>query len=122
MTVDNGSLRRGNTKNSRTTKSLQPLKKFRDFKRFYLAPFYLNPTVQRWMIGVTSAIILALLLSPAIQLPSEHYQVGDVASADIKSTQDFLVEDENATLTKRIEAENWRNSSGLPSPLGSSTS
>jgi putative nucleotidyltransferase with HDIG domain len=81
------------------------LKKFRDFKRFYLAPFYLNPTVQRWMIGVTSAIILALLLSPAIQLPSEHYQVGDVASADIKSTQDFLVEDENATLTKRIEAE-----------------
>jgi putative nucleotidyltransferase with HDIG domain len=81
------------------------LKKLRDFKRFYLAPIYLNPPVQRWMIGLTSAIILALLLSPAIQLPSEHYQVGDVVSTDIKSTQDFLVEDENATLTKRIEAE-----------------
>jgi putative nucleotidyltransferase with HDIG domain len=81
------------------------LKKLRDFKRFYLAPIYLNPTVQRWMIGVTSTIVLALLLSPAIQLPSEHYQVGDVASADIKSTQDFLVEDESATLTKRVEAE-----------------
>ncbi len=82
-----------------------PLKKLRDFKRLYLAPIYLNPTVQRWMIGVTSTIMLALLLSPAIQLPSEHYQIGDVASANIKSTQDFLMEDENATLTKRIEAE-----------------
>ncbi len=81
------------------------MKKLHDFKRLHLAPIYLNPTVQRWMIGVTSTIILALLLSPAIQMPSEHYQIGDVASANIKSTQDFLVEDENATLTKRIEAE-----------------
>jgi membrane-associated HD superfamily phosphohydrolase len=31
--------------------------------------------------------------------------VGDVASADVKSTQDFLVEDESVTLKKRIEAE-----------------
>lgn len=103
--MDNGSLRRGNPKNSPAKKSPLSLKRLRDFKRSYLAPIYLNPTVQRWMIGVTSAIILALLLSPGIQLPYEHYNVGDVASADIKSTQDFLVEDENATLTKRIEAE-----------------
>jgi len=103
--VDNGSLRRGKSQNSRVKKSPLPLKKLRDFKRFYLAPVYLNPTAQRWMIGVTSTVILALLLSPAIQLPSEHYQVGDVATTDVKSTQDFLVEDENATLTKRIEAE-----------------
>jgi len=103
--VDNGRLRRGNSPSSRTKKSPLPLKKLRDFKRRYLAPIYLNPTVQRWIIGVISTIILALLLSPAIQLPSEHYQVGGVASSDIKSTQDFLVEDENATLTKRIEAE-----------------
>jgi len=102
--VDNG-LRRGPPKNSRAKKSPLPLKKLRDFKRLYLAPIYLNPSVQRWMIGVTSTFILALLLSPAIQIPSEHYQVGGVASADIKSTQDFLVEDENATLAKRIEAE-----------------
>jgi putative nucleotidyltransferase with HDIG domain len=103
--VDNGSLRRGKSQNSRAKKSPLPLKKLRDFKKFYLAPVYLNPTAQRWMIGVTSTVILALLLSPAIQLPSEHYQVGDVATTDVKSTQDFLVEDENATLTKRIEAE-----------------
>lgn len=103
--MDNGSLRRGKPQNSRAKKSRLPLKKLRDFKRLYLAPVYLNPTVQRWMIGVTSTMILALLLSPAIQLPSEHYQIGDVASVNIKSTQDFLVEDESATLTKRVEAE-----------------
>jgi membrane-associated HD superfamily phosphohydrolase len=82
-----------------------PLKKLRDFRRRHLAPIYLNSTVQRWTIGIVSAIILALLLSPGIHFPPEHYQVGDVASADVKSTQDFLVEDESVTLKKRIEAE-----------------
>ena len=103
--MDSESLRKGAPKNSRAKKSPLPLKKLRDFKRLYLAPIYLNPRSQRWMIGITFAIILALLLSPAIRLPSEHYQVGDVASADIKSIQDFLVEDESATLAKRIEAK-----------------
>jgi len=103
--VDNESLRKGTPRNSRAKKPSLPLKKLRDFKRLYLAPIYLNPTAQRWMIGITSTIILALLLSPTIRLPSEHYQVGDVASADIKSTQDFLVEDESATLAKRIEVK-----------------
>jgi putative nucleotidyltransferase with HDIG domain len=81
------------------------MKKLRGFKRLYLAPVYLSPTAQRWMVGITSTIILALLLSPAIRMPSEHYQVGGVSSANIKSTQDFLVEDESATLAKRIEAK-----------------
>ncbi len=103
--MDNGSLRKGTSQNSRAKKPSLSMKKLRDFRRLYLAPLYLNPTVQRWMIGITSALVLALLLSPAIRLPSEHYQVGDVASADVKSTQNFLVEDEGATLAKRIEAK-----------------
>ncbi len=103
--VDNGSLRKGTSQNSRVKKPSLSMKKLRDFRRLYLAPLYLNPTVQRWMIGITSALVVALLLSPAIRLPSEHYQVGDVASADVKSTQNFLVEDEGATLAKRIEAK-----------------
>ena len=103
--MDNESVRKGAARNSRAKKPSVPLKKLRNFKRLYLAPIYLNPVGQRWMIGITSTVILALLLSPTIRLPSEHYQVGDVASADIKSTQDFLVEDESATIAKRIEAK-----------------
>jgi putative nucleotidyltransferase with HDIG domain len=103
--VDNGSPRKGAPQNSRGKRSFLSTKKLREFRKLYLAPIYLNPTVQSWMIGIISAIILALLLSPAIRLPSEHYQVGDIALADIKSTQDFLVEDEGATLAKRIEAK-----------------
>jgi len=103
--VDNGSPRKGTTQNSRAKKSPLRLKKLRGFTRLHLAPVYLNPTAQRWIIGVTSTVILALLLSPAIRLPSVHYRVGDVSSVDIKSTQDFLIEDENATLAKRNEAK-----------------
>ena len=103
--MDNGNSRRGTSPKSRARKPPLLLRKLRELKKLYVAPVYLNPTGQRWMIGITSAVILALLLSPVIQLPSEHYRVGDIASADIKSPQDFLVEDENATLGKRIEAE-----------------
>jgi len=82
--VDNGSPRKGTTQNSRAKKSPLRLKKLRGFTRLHLAP---------------------VLLSPAIRLPSVHYRVGDVSSVDIKSTQDFLIEDENATLAKRNEAK-----------------
>jgi putative nucleotidyltransferase with HDIG domain len=103
--VNDGNLRKGKAQNSRAKTPPLPLKKLRDFKRLYLAPIYLNPTAQRWMIGITSTIVLVLLLSPAIRFPSKQYQIGDVSSTDIKSIQDFLVEDENVTLTKRIEAK-----------------
>ncbi|UCD71472.1 MAG: HDIG domain-containing protein [Syntrophobacterales bacterium] len=103
--MDDEGLRKAKRQNSRAKKKPLPLKKLGDFKTLYLAPIYRNPTAQKWMIGITSTIILALLLSPTIRLPSEQYRIGDVASADIKSTQDFLVEDENATLVKRDEAK-----------------
>jgi putative nucleotidyltransferase with HDIG domain len=64
-----------------------------------------TPSYQKWFIGIGTALLLTLLLSPMIQLPLKEYKVGDIASKEIKSIQDLLVEDEKSTQEKRIEAE-----------------
>ena len=64
-----------------------------------------TPYYQKWFIGIGTALILAVLVSPTLQLPLKKYQVGDIAHKEIKSTQDLLVEDEKSTQEKRIEAE-----------------
>jgi putative nucleotidyltransferase with HDIG domain len=62
-------------------------------------------TYQKWTIGIVTAILLTLILSPSLQLPLKEYKAGDIATKEIKSTQDLLVEDERSTQEKRIEAE-----------------
>jgi putative nucleotidyltransferase with HDIG domain len=64
-----------------------------------------TPTYQKWFIGIGTALLLTLLLSPTLQLPLKNYQVGDIVHKEIKSAQDLLVEDETSTQEKRIEAE-----------------
>ena len=64
-----------------------------------------TPTYQKWFIGLGIAIILTLLLSPGLTLRLKEYQAGDLATREIKSTQDLLVEDEKSTQEKRTEAE-----------------
>ncbi|MGD0917916.1 MAG: HDIG domain-containing metalloprotein [Thermodesulfobacteriota bacterium] len=64
-----------------------------------------TPTYQKWFIGIGTALLLTLLLSPTLQLPFKDYQVGDIVRKEIKSAQDLLVEDEKLTQEKRIEAE-----------------
>jgi hypothetical protein len=62
---------------------------------------------QKWTIGIVTVIFLTLILSPSLQLPLKKYKVGDIATKEIKSTQDLLVEDEKSTLEKRNEAEKY---------------
>ena len=62
-------------------------------------------TYHKWAIGIATAILLTLILSPALQLPLKDYKVGDIITKEIKSPQDLLVEDEKSTQEKRIEAE-----------------
>jgi putative nucleotidyltransferase with HDIG domain len=62
-------------------------------------------TSQKWTIGIVTAILLTLILSPSLQLPLRDYKVGDIATKDIKSSQDLLVEDKKSTQEKRIESE-----------------
>ncbi len=64
-----------------------------------------TPSYQKWFIGIGTALLLTLLLSPALQLSFKKYKVGDIAHKDVKSSQDLLVEDEKSTQEKRSEAE-----------------
>lgn len=64
-----------------------------------------DPVYQKWFIGVGTALLLTLLLSPSFQLPLREYKAGDIATKEIKSAQDILVEDRRATQEKRAEAE-----------------
>jgi hypothetical protein len=62
-------------------------------------------TFQKWAVGIVTAILLTLILSPSLQLPIKEYRVGDIATKEIKSSQDLLVEDERSTQEKRTDAE-----------------
>jgi hypothetical protein len=64
-----------------------------------------TPSYQKWFIGIGTALLLTLLLSPTLQLPFKEQKVGDIAHKEIKSAQDLLVEDEKSTQEKRVEAE-----------------
>ena len=63
-----------------------------------------TPSYQKWFIGIGTAILLTLLLSPSLQLPVKEYKAGDIATKEVKSSQDLLIEDEKSTREKRIEA------------------
>jgi putative nucleotidyltransferase with HDIG domain len=63
------------------------------------------PSYQKWFIGIVMAILLSLLLSPSLTLRLKEYNVGDIATKEIKSNRDLLVVDEKFTQEKRIEAE-----------------
>jgi hypothetical protein len=64
-----------------------------------------SPSTQKWFIGIGTALLLMVLLSPGLQLPLKDYQVGEIATKEIKSSQDLLVEDAKSTQEKRLEAE-----------------
>ena len=64
-----------------------------------------DPNNQKWFIGIGAALLITLLLSPSLQLPLKKYRVGDIATKEVKSTQDLLVEDLRSTQEKRAEAE-----------------
>jgi len=64
-----------------------------------------DPHYHKWFIGIGTALLLTLLLSPSFQLPLKKYKAGDIATKEVKSTQDLLVEDQRSTYDKRADAE-----------------
>lgn len=60
---------------------------------------------QKLLIGIVTAFIITLLISPTMQQGLKEYKLGDIATKDIKSTQDLLIEDEKSTTKKKLEAE-----------------
>ncbi|MCJ7784511.1 MAG: hypothetical protein MUP41_11310, partial [Desulfobacterales bacterium] len=64
-----------------------------------------TPSYQKWFIGIGIAILLTLLLSPSLTPHLKEYKVGDIATKEVRSMQDLLVEDEKSTQEKRAEGE-----------------
>jgi putative nucleotidyltransferase with HDIG domain len=58
----------------------------------------------RWAILAGVTIIFTILLYPSLVVKKHSYNLGDVATKDIKAKKDFLIEDENATETSRKKA------------------
>lgn len=64
-----------------------------------------TPNYQKWIIGIVTALVITLVLSPSFHLGFKEVNVGDIATKEVKSAQDLLVEDEKSTREKRAEAE-----------------
>ncbi|WP_246525500.1 HD family phosphohydrolase [Geomobilimonas luticola] len=59
----------------------------------------------RFILLFLAAAILAFLIIPGKQFHAVSYKVGDIATSDIRATQDYLLEDHPLTEKKRAEAE-----------------
>lgn len=76
--------------------------RIRDLFGFY----QLSEKRQRLLLIFLLASCLTLIIIPKGGFVPDHYAPGDIASRDIKSPRDMLVEDEPLTEKKRLEAEN----------------
>ena len=60
----------------------------------------------RFIILATTALLLTLTILPSQHLSTISYKTGDIATSDIRATQDLLVEDRALTEQRRKEAGN----------------
>lgn len=70
--------------------------------RFFSAK---HEKVAKTVLLLMSALILTLLIVPGQHFHTAQYNAGEIAPADIKSTQSYLLEDSELTEKKRDEAE-----------------
>lgn len=59
----------------------------------------------RCILVLVTALIITFLIMPSQQFISHSYKAGDIATSDIRATQDYLLEDRPLTENKRSEAE-----------------
>jgi len=58
----------------------------------------------RFILLITTAIILTSLILPSQHFSAIIFKAGDIATSDIRATQDYLVEDHALTEQRRKEA------------------
>jgi hypothetical protein len=58
----------------------------------------------RFILLVSTAMLLALTILPSQQISNLTYKAGDIASSDIRVIQDLLVEDKALTEQRRKDA------------------
>ncbi len=61
--------------------------------------------VTQTLLLLATALILTLLIVPSQHFHTSQYKAGEIAPADIKATQSYLLEDLSLTEKKRSEAE-----------------
>ncbi|RQW77932.1 MAG: HDIG domain-containing protein [Geobacter sp.] len=59
----------------------------------------------RCIVVIVTALLLTFLITPSQQFIPPSYKAGDIATSDIRATQDYLLEDRPLTEKKRTEAE-----------------
>lgn len=64
----------------------------------------------RFILLVSTALLLTLTILPSQQITKPSYKVGDIATSDIRVNQDLLVEDKALT-------EQWRKDAGKNAPV-----
>jgi putative nucleotidyltransferase with HDIG domain len=64
-----------------------------------------NEKRNRIILVLLTALILTCLIIPNLQFIPVGYKAGDIATSDIRATQDYLLEDRPLTEKKRAEAE-----------------
>jgi cyclic-di-AMP phosphodiesterase PgpH len=71
----------------------------------YHVPGVLRKTsVQKLLILTTCSLLVTILLTPSFVVETPFYQLGDIATQNIKAKRDFLIEDREGTARKREEA------------------
>ncbi|MBL7179417.1 MAG: HDIG domain-containing metalloprotein [Pseudomonadota bacterium] len=69
-----------------------------------LAKFLISNNYVHWSLLIGITIVFTIFLYPNLVIKTYPYQLGDVVEKDVKATKDFLIEDQEATKTKRREA------------------
>ena len=64
----------------------------------------LNARRNRFILLVTTALILTILILPSQHFSAVTFKPGEIATSDIRATQDYLVEDHALTEQRRKEA------------------
>lgn len=63
-----------------------------------------GPEIQKWTILVGLSVIISILLFPNVLTQPRTYQLGDVASRDIKASRELLIENNELTEKNRQDA------------------
>ena len=76
----------------------------RDRKKKAIHRFFSQSLHIRWMLLVLLVVIFTIGLHPGLLINRHHYKVGDIAKSDIKASEDFFIENKDATAALRRQA------------------
>ena len=76
----------------------------RDHKINTINRYFTSSLQVRWGLLILIAIVFTVSLYPRLVVKKHRYEVGDVAKTDVKASDDFFIEDQEATEANRRQA------------------